>query len=97
VIILWYVIYGQPVGRFIKFFEGENRTAEGFSSVSTEVLQQFNLKDILVVHAYESCRVCILLCTLVEFSSEETLIQHEKSIAVSCRYKWNKPFCHNFS
>jgi hypothetical protein len=39
VIILWYVICSQPVERFIKSVEAENRNAEGFSSAPTEELQ----------------------------------------------------------
>jgi hypothetical protein len=57
VIILWYAICILPVERFIKFVEAENRSAEGFRSVPTEELQQFNLKDRLVTQAYDGAVV----------------------------------------
>lgn len=46
------MIYTASLWRFIKFVEAENTSgAEGFSSVQTEELQQFNLKNRLDTQA----------------------------------------------
>lgn len=51
------MIRSQPVERFIKSVEAENRNAEGFSSAPTEELQQFNIKDRSVIQSYDGAVV----------------------------------------